>query len=36
MSSSIGQTPTFFCQQLVMKIVMDDWKLDEKSIGKWL
>ena len=31
MSSSIGQNPTFSGQQLVM----DDWDLDETSLGKW-
>ena len=35
MSSSIGQSPTFSSQQLVMNIVMDDWHLDIKYHGKW-
>ena len=35
MSSSIHQYPTFSWHQLVMNIVMDDWNLDENTLGKW-
>jgi hypothetical protein len=28
----LAKTPTFSCQQVV---IMDDWNLDEKTLGKW-
>ena len=35
LSSSIGQNPAFSCQHnnLWWNVVMDDWDLDEKSLG---
>ena len=31
----LAKTQFFSCQQLVMKIAMGGWNLDEKSFGKW-
>ena len=30
-----GQNLTFFVTNLWWNIVMDDWNVDEKSLGKW-